>query len=117
MVEAADKNLGWIFGWQHEGNEIGDERNLRLKEDSALLYETLEKIMSVYYRTISNGSVAPPSDLPAKSGPIAAQSLKSGGGVDPYSDWITKMIYAIAGAGFFNTDRMIAEYEKKIWEL
>lgn len=93
VVEAADKNLGWIFGWRHEGTEIGDERNLRLKEDSTQLYEMLEKIMTIYYRTHQNGSV------------------------DPYSDWITKMIYAIAGASFFNTDRMIAEYEKKIWEL
>jgi starch phosphorylase len=91
VVEAADKNIGWIFGWQHRGREIGDERNLRLKEDSTLLYETLETAARRYYETVKADSVT----------------------LD--SEWIDKMIHAIAEAGFFNTDRMVEEYQKKIW--
>ena len=91
VVEAADKNVGWIFGWQHHSNEVGDERNLRLKEDAGALYEILEKVLALYYQT-------------NRSGHLNADS-----------DWLTKMIYAIASAGFFNTGRMVEEYEKKIW--
>lgn len=93
VVEAADKNIGWIFGWQHHGEQVGDEQTLRLKEDSAELYATLEKVVALYYAT------------------------NRGGETDFSSEWITKMIHAIAEAGFFNTDRMVAEYEKKIWEI
>ena len=91
VVEAADRNIGWIFGWRHEGPEIGDERNLRLKEDSLALYDMLEKAAGLYYETNSKGRL------------------------NLNSDWITKMIHAIAAAGYFNTDRMVGEYEKKIW--
>lgn len=91
VVEAADKNLGWIFGWQHHGPEVGDERNLRLKEDSSLLYDMLERIVKLYYETNQKGRL------------------------NPDSDWLTKMAHAIAAASFFNTDRMVEEYEKKIW--
>jgi starch phosphorylase len=93
VVEAEDKNVGWIFGWRHNGQEIGDERNLRLWEDSSALYEMLTNVVSLYYQTLGKNSV------------------------NAGSDWITKMIYAIASAGFFNTDRMVEEYEKKIWGL
>ncbi|HTL71041.1 MAG TPA: alpha-glucan family phosphorylase [Candidatus Eisenbacteria bacterium] len=91
VVEAADLNVGWIFGWQHHSDEIGDERNLRLKEDSSLLYETLEGVVDLYYRTVGNGQP------------------------DPSSDWVTKMAHAVAAAAFFSTHRMVGEYEKKIW--
>lgn len=93
VVEAADKNVGWIFGWEHHSDEVGDERNLRLKEDSTLLYETLEKVIELYYQTNAKG-------VPNYS-----------------SDWITKMTYAIASGGFFNTDRMVKEYSEKIWGI
>ena len=93
VVEAADSNVGWIFGWQHQGQEVGDERNLRLKEDSSQLYEMLEKVVTLYYQTNRKG-------IP-----------------DVQSDWVTKMIHAIAAAGFFSTGRMVSEYEKKIWGL
>ncbi len=93
VVEAAEKNIGWIFGWRHEGQEIGDERNLRLKEDAGDLYHILEKVVSLYYQTHRPGHV------------------------DPASDWITKMIHAIAEAGTFNTDRMVEEYQTKIWKI
>ncbi len=92
VVEAADKDIGWIFGWEHHGDTIGDEHDLRLKEDSSRLYDTLEKAVVLYYDT----------------------NRKEG--LNASSDWITKMIHAIGAGGFFNTDRMVAEYEKKIWE-
>ncbi len=93
VVEAADKNVGWIFGWQHHGDDVGDEHALRLKEDSAQLYEMLEKIVALYYETNKNSAL------------------------NASSDWITKMIYCIAAAGFFNTDRMVRDYETKIWQI
>ena len=34
VVEAANDDIGWIFGYQHEGFEVGDERELRLDQDS-----------------------------------------------------------------------------------
>ncbi len=93
MVEAADQNVGWIFGWQHEGLEIGDEKNLRLQEDSEKLYEMLGKVVRLYYETNAEGKL------------------------NPSSDWLTKMTYAIAAASFFNTDRMVSEYQKNIWQV
>lgn len=91
VVEAADRNLGWIFGWQHNSNEVGDERNLRLKEDAGELYGMLKKVVELYYRTESRGEL------------------------DITSDWLTKMVHAIAAAGYFNTHRMVREYQDKIW--
>ena len=93
VVEAADKNIGWIFGWEHHGIEVGDEHVLRLKEDSAELYNTLEKAVSLYYQTNRSGQA------------------------DLSSEWVTKMANAVAAGAFFNTDRMVSEYEKKIWDL
>jgi len=93
VVEAADKDIGWIFGWEHHGNEVGDEHDLRLKEDSSALYATVEKAAELYYRTNKQGTL------------------------DAGSDWISKMANAIAAGSFFNTDRMVHEYEKKIWQL
>ncbi len=93
VVEAADKNIGWIFGWEHHGDQVGDERDLKLKEDSSKLYDMLEKVMALYYQTNQRGVVRADSD------------------------WITKMIHAIASAGFFNTGRMVGEYSKKIWDI
>src|SRR3989338_1248877 len=86
VVEAEQADIGWIFGWRHKGGEIGDEGNQRLAEDSASLYDALEKVVSLYYRT--NGK----------------------NGADPSSEWITKMINAVSQAGFFNTGRMVSEY-------
>ena len=93
VVEAADQNVGWIFGWEHHGQTIGDEHDLKLKEDSGHLYEMLEKIISLYYQTNDKGA----------------------GNAD--SDWVTKMIHAVAAAGFFNTQRMVEEYNAKIWSV
>ncbi len=91
VVEAADRDIGWIFGWEHHGTEVGDERNLRLKEDSSILYDTLERAAVLYYLTNAKGKV------------------------NAGSDWISKMANAIAASSFFNTDRMVGEYESQIW--
>ncbi len=105
VVEAADANIGWIFGWEQHGSDLGDERNLRLKDDSGLLYDMLEKVMTLYYQT--NLSVKTPVE-PSSGTP---------GKVRLESDWITKMIAAVAAAGFFNTGRMVGEYSRKIWNI
>ena len=86
---------------------MGDEKNLKLKEDSVKLYDMLEKIMALYYQT-NQSSFAKASADPSFDGK---------GNVQLDSDWITKMIDAIAGAGFFNTDRMVEEYSRKIWNI
>ena len=104
VVEAADDNIGWIFGWEHHGDEVGDERDLKLKEDSSKLYDMLEQVMTLYYRT----------NLAVKT-PVEPASGKPGARTD--SEWITKMIAAVTAAGFFNTDRMVAEYSQKIWNI
>ena len=93
VVEAAEQNIGWIFGWRHPSGEAGDEKNLRLREDSERLYEALDPAVRLYYETNVRGE------------PNAS------------SDWITRMIYAIAAAGYFNTDRMLGEYQKDIWHI
>ena len=49
--------------------------------------------MSLYYETNRNGQL------------------------NASSDWLTKMMHAIAAASFFNTDRMVADYEKRIWGI
>jgi starch phosphorylase len=91
VAEAVEADIGWIFGWQHHGDAGGDERELRLKEDSSQLYDRLEESLALYYQTNRNGSLS--ADSP----------------------WVTKMIRAIATAGFFNTHRMVAEYRDTVW--
>jgi starch phosphorylase len=93
VVEAADKNVGWIFGWQHHGTDIGDEHALRFKEDSDALYTILEQVVGLYYDTNRKGAL------------------------NGSSDWLSKMADAVAAGSFFNTDRMVADYQKRIWEL
>jgi starch phosphorylase len=91
VVEAEGDDIGWIFGYRHEGPEIGDESNLRLEEDSGALYASLKEAMELYYRTNKNGAI------------------------DIHSPWIDKMIHCVAGSAFFNTQRMVQEYNAKMW--
>ncbi|MFH1386424.1 MAG: alpha-glucan family phosphorylase [bacterium] len=83
VVEAADKNIGKIFGYVPPAGEIGSEDDLRLEQDSKELYDNLEKMAADYY-----------AKTPA---------------------WTEMMANCIAEAGFFNTQRMISEYDQKIW--
>ncbi len=91
VVEAEKDNVGWIFGYEHHGNEIGSESDLRLDEDSLALCKTLKEATTLYYQTNKEGMI------------------------DSKSAWIDKMINCIRRAAFFNTQRMVEEYQKKMW--
>jgi len=91
LVEISDRPVGWYFGYRHEGDEIGSEWDLRIKQDSESLYKTLEDIAGLYYGTNQKGVV------------------------DYQSGWMDKMIECIVQAGHFNTQRMVQEYCEKIW--
>ncbi len=93
IVEAAKSDIGWIFGYQHHGPNIGNEHDLRLEEDSKALYENLEKIMTLYYQTYAQGQ-------------LKSQSV-----------WIDKMINCVEQSAFFNTQRMLQEYRVKLWKF
>lgn len=91
VVEAEHDDIGWIFGFRHEGPEVGDENDLRLEEDSKALYTALREVTGLYYRTNKNGAI------------------------DIDSPWIDKMIHCVRRGGFFNTQRMVQEYKAKMW--
>jgi len=93
VVEAADKNIGRIFGYRNKEGEIGDEFNLRINEDAQDLYRVLAEMVELYYQTNKKGQV------------------------DIHSSWIDMMIDCIATASHFNTYRMLDEYKAKIWHL
>ncbi|OGX39152.1 MAG: hypothetical protein A3G91_01430 [Omnitrophica WOR_2 bacterium RIFCSPLOWO2_12_FULL_50_9] len=90
--EAAQRDIGWIFGYRHTGMDIGDEKQLRLDEDSRALYDTLRDVVELYYRTYKKD------------------------GVDVESPWIDKMITCISQSAFFNTHRMVQEYRAQMWD-
>ena len=83
--------IGWIFGYQHSGEDLGDERKLRLDEDSRSLYAALRTVMQEYYK------------------------MNQQENIDYTSPWIDKMIHCIEQSAFFNTNRMVQEYKKKMW--
>ncbi|MFA5259915.1 MAG: alpha-glucan family phosphorylase [Candidatus Omnitrophota bacterium] len=93
VVEAEKDDIGWIFGYQHQGGDIGKETNLRLAEDSQALKETLKDVLTLYYQTNQNGQI------------------------NIQSPWIDKMIHCIEKSAFFNTQRMIQQYNEKMWHL
>ncbi len=92
VVEAEHDDIGWIFGYQHQGPEVGDENQLRLDEDSKALYKTLREATQLYYHTNKAGQI------------------------DLSSPWIDKMINCIRRSAFFNTQRMVLEYKQKMWD-
>jgi glucan phosphorylase len=93
VIEAVNDDIGWIFGTQHKGENIGSEHHLQLQEDAQSLYETLEKVAGLYYATNNKGNVT------------------------VQSAWIDKMINCIRTSAFFTTDRMVKEYFKLMWSL
>jgi starch phosphorylase len=93
VVEAADKNIGKIFGYVPSADEIGSEYDPRLAEDSQALYQNLEEMMAHYYDTAFN-----------------RKKIEE-------SAWIDMMINCIAESGYFNTHRMVAEYNQQIWNV
>ncbi len=92
VVEADKDNIGWIFGYQHHGADIGSEKELRLDEDSNALYNTLMEAAQMYYQ------------------------MNQGKTVNYQSPWIDKMINCVARGAFFNTQRMMQQYNQLIWQ-
>ncbi len=93
VVEAQDKEIGRFFGYRNGEKEIGQELNLRLKDDSQELYLALEELVTLYYRTNKRGTV------------------------DLTSEWIDMMINCISCGSRFNTYRMLDEYKELIWNM
>lgn len=92
VVEAADKNIGKIFGYVPPSGEIGSEADLKIDQDSKELYKSLEELMQIYYSTINN-----------------KEDISS-------SRWIDMMINCIEQAAYFSTHRMVKEYKDLIWD-
>ncbi len=93
VVEAAKEDIGWIFGYEHSGSEIGQEMVLRLDEDSSALYDVLGEAAKLYY------------------------TMNRDGVTDVQSPWIDKMIHCVGQGAFFNTQRMMREYKEKMWNI
>jgi starch phosphorylase len=93
VVEAADQGIGRIFGYAPPPGQVGNEAELRLEEDSKALYRALEELAGIYYATAS-------------------------GKTDPAnSEWLEMMINCLSASGYFNTHRMVSEYNQKIWAV
>jgi starch phosphorylase len=93
VVEAEDKGIGKIFGYRDGGDKIGNEFDLHMKEDADALYQSLEEMLKLYYKTSPNGKL------------------------DIDSPWLDTMINCIAASSHFNTYRMLDEYKNLIWHL
>ena len=92
VVEAADSGIGEIFGYKHKSGEpIGNELDLRLDSDSTELYNSLEKLVKLYYETNEKGKA------------------------DIKSKWIDMMINCLIQGHYFNTCRMVKEYHDRMW--
>ncbi len=93
VAEAADKNIGVIFGYRNKEGSVGSESDLHLDDDAEKLYGVLEKEVKLYYKTNQDGRV------------------------DIASEWIDMMIDCIATGSHFNTYRMLDEYKHDIWGI
>ncbi len=93
VVEAEYDDIGWIFGYRHQGPEIGSENDLRLEEDSEALYQTLTAAAKMYYQMNKNGQF------------------------DLQNPWVDKMMNCVKRSAFFNTQRMVLEYKAKMWSV
>jgi starch phosphorylase len=93
VFEAADKNMGRIFGYRNEERRVGDEHDLRIADDSRQLYAALEEMIELYYKTNNKGKI------------------------EFSSSWIDMMADCLAAGAHFNTYRMLDEYKKIIWNI
>lgn len=93
VVEAKDAQIGKIFGSQGKLDSINREEDLRLEEDSSLLYDALEEMAKLYYLTNNKDKV------------------------DFSSYWIDMMVNCISESARFSTHRMIKEYQKDMWGI
>lgn len=92
VVEAVKDDIGWFFGYQYKGGDIGKEADQHLEEDSRALDDTLEEALKLYYQTNQEGKI----------------------NVD--SPWIDKMVCCIEKSAFFNTQRMVKQYQSQMWK-
>lgn len=92
VVEARGKNIGKIFGYESDDGKLGDEHDLHISDDSQKLYDALEEMVELYYKTNKNGKV------------------------DISSGWIDMMIDCVASGAYFNTYRMLDEYKRIVWK-
>lgn len=93
VAEAADKNIGVIFGYRNKEGSVGSESDLHLDDDSKELYSALEEMMKLYYKT------------------------NHGGKEDISSRWLDIMIDCVVAGAHFNTYRMLDEYKKIVWGM
>jgi len=93
VVEAKDMGIGKIFGYIPKEGELGSEHNYHMAEDSEALYTSMKEMASTYYKTIYN-----------------KDSFYDSG-------WLDMMANCISASGFFSTQRIIEEYNSKIWGL
>lgn len=93
VVEAADKNIGAIFGYRNKEGFVGSEYDLHLDDDSNSLYAVLEEMAKLYYKTNQRGKA------------------------DVSTSWLDMMINCIATGAHFNTYRMLDEYKHAVWGM
>ena len=93
VAEAANKNIGTIFGYKNEEGKIGNEYDLRIDDDARKLYAALEDMAQLYYKTNNKGKI------------------------DFSTKWIDIMIDCIATGADFNTYRMLDDYKHSIWNI
>ena len=93
IPEAADKNIGKIFGYRNEEGMIGNEHDLKIQQDASQLYAALEALAGLYYK------------------------MHTKEGTDYSGAWIDMMINCVAASSFFTTHRMLQEYKEKIWRI
>ncbi|MCK4982320.1 MAG: alpha-glucan family phosphorylase, partial [Victivallaceae bacterium] len=92
VVEAVKDDIGWVFGYQHTGDDLGKETDSHMEEDSQALTEKLEEVLKLYYSTYKDGKI----------------NLKSA--------WIDKMVHCLKCGAFFNTQRMLEQYNNNMWK-
>jgi glycogen phosphorylase len=93
VAEATDRKIGSFFGYKNSEGSVGNESDLHMNDDAEELYNTLERLVDLYYLT------------------------NAGGKVDTASEWIDMMIECIVAAAQFNTYRMVDQYKQQIWKI
>ncbi len=67
--------------------------DLHMESDSKELYQALEEMAALYYRTNNKGKV------------------------DFSSDWLDMMINCVVASSYFNTYRMLDQYKQLVWNF
>ncbi|MDD5464935.1 MAG: alpha-glucan family phosphorylase [Candidatus Omnitrophica bacterium] len=93
VAEATDRKMGAFFGYKNSEGSVGDEFDLHMDDDSEELYQALERMAGLYYKTNRKGKV------------------------DISSRWIDMMIECVCTAAQFNTYRMLDQYKHLVWKI